>query len=135
MKIIIKIIRVLSIIISCLAWVGYMLVTADIPIHITSNSLNIFIVIHLFVLFFIVLDFLLCIKQKYRGGFLSLFIGLIVISLWYWSYKGTNFLIVSDNTAYYIRFILLGGIVTNAIQILAQLISFTCSKKGCQTNE
>lgn len=122
MKVIIKILRMTVALLSFSTLVGYYLVTSDVPPIVELNDLNTFVAVYLIVILITIIDFTMCIKQSYRGGYFTLFFELIIVFLWILSYNGVNFYISNIDVGYVIRNILFGGVITSIIQILSQLI-------------
>ena len=74
-----------------------------------------------------IMDFAVCIRHNYRGGYLALCSEIIILILWILSYNGVNFQIIHNDVNCIIRNILFGGIITCTMQILAQLICLIIS--------
>lgn len=119
-KAIVKALRIGEIILSCASWMGYMLISSDVPPVITANNLYALMAAYLMILLFSIFDFAVCMKQNKRGGYVSFLIELIILALWVLSYRGTNFSISSDIKFSYS--IILGGIISNAAGVILKLV-------------
>lgn len=127
MKIIIKILRAIVVVLSFCTLGGYYLVTSDVPLVVELNDLYTFMAVYLIAIIIIITDFMVCIRYNYRGGYFTLCLEVIILFLWILSYNGVNFLIINNDVNCIIRNILIGGIITSSLQILALLMCLIVS--------
>ena len=97
MKVIIKVLRVIVVLLSFSALIGYYILTSDVPTIVELNDLYIFISINLVTVIITIMDFAVCIRHNYRGGYLALCSEIIILILWILSYNGVNFQIIHND--------------------------------------
>lgn len=119
MKIFIKLIRIAILSLSFGIWLFYMLVSSDVPPVYTSNDLYIFKTVYLIILCAGISDFVICTVKKYRSGYFTMCMELLILGLWFVSFDGVNILICGTET----KSILLGGIAVIAIHIILQTVN------------
>lgn len=127
MKVILKILRVITVVLSLGTLTGYYLVTSDVPPIVEPNDFYIFMAAYLVAITITIADFIVCIRYNYRGGYFTLCFQAIILTLWVLSYHGVNFHII-NNGMYRIRNILIGGIITAGLQILTKIMCITFVK-------
>ena len=128
MKALTKILRVIAVVLSAGALLGYYLVTADIPPVAELNDLYILMVAYTAAVIAAITDFTVCVRYNCRGGYFTLCLEAIILILWILSYRGVNFHINDNGADAVARNILIGGIITGAIQTLTQLMCLVISK-------
>ena len=119
MKIFVKLIRIAILSLSFGIWLFYMLVSSDVPPVYTSNDLYIFKTVYLIILCAGISDFVICTVKKYRSGYFTMCMELLILGLWFVSFGGVNILICGTET----KSILLGGIAVIAIHIILQTVN------------
>lgn len=119
MKIFVKLIRIAILSLSFGIWLFYMLVSSDVPPVYTSNDLYIFKTVYLIILCAGISDFVICTVKKYRSGYFTMCMELLILGLWFVSFDGVNILICGTET----KSILLGGIAVIAIHIILQTVN------------
>ena len=97
-KAIVKALRIGEIILSCASWMGYMLISSDVPPVITANNL-----------------------YALMAAYLMILLELIILALWVLSYRGTNFGITGSDIKLSYS-IILGGIISNAAGVILKLV-------------
>ena len=136
MKAIIKILRMIVVVLSLGVLIGYYIVTSDVPPTVEINDLYTFVTVYLITIIITITDFIVCIRYNYRGGYCTLCFEVIILMLWIFSYNGENFHIIESGVDYIKTILILfGGIITNAIQILAQLICLISSYLKLKDNQ
>ena len=121
-KVIFKLLRVIVLLLSFGALIDYYLVTSNVPPIVEPNDLYVFVAVYLIVILVTIIDFTICIRHGYRGGYFTLCFESTILLLWIFSYNGVNFHIGSKDVIYVIKNILFGGIISSAIHVLSQLI-------------
>ena len=136
MKALTKILRVIAVVLSVGTLIGYYLVTADIPPVAELNYLYILTAVYTAAVIAAITDFTVCVRYNCRGGYFTLCIEVIILILWILSYRGVNIHINDNGADAVARNILIGGIITGAIQTLTQLMCLVISKaRGITSRE
>lgn len=128
MKIFIKLMRIAVLSLYFGIWLFYMLVSSDVPPVYTSNELYIFKAVYLIILCAGISDFVICIVKKYRSGYFTICMEILILSLWIMLFRGVNILICSTET----KNILLGGIAVSVIPVMLQIVNIIVCIKNCK---
>lgn len=120
MKVMIKSLRAAIALLSIVALLDYYITTADVPPIVTSNDLYRICLLHLICLVFAAIDFLVCVKNEFRGGYVSLFLSVALLLLWFFSYRGSNFYIGTSEMNRITKQMLFSGMLFCIIQAILQ---------------
>ena len=122
-----KTLRAAALVLSCAAWLGYMLDTADIPPKIDLSNLYIFSALFFVIILISAADLILSLTKGQRGGYFSIVFDAILLIVWIYSYKGANFNIGNTGANRIALYILYGGIISSTVQTAAQLTALVNS--------
>jgi len=111
-----RLVRFMLVTASLSAWMFYLIVSADIPINMSSTDIGIFVFLFVAVIVFECIELVIFIIKKSRVGYITLIFELIVLCIWMMTFCGTNFRL-SDDT---IRMIVWNGILTSGFEVLFQ---------------
>ncbi len=105
-----------------------MLITADVPPNVTLQNLHFFILSFLFIGAITLTELYICIKSRYRGGYLTLFGEFIVLVLWTVTCRTGNTNVDYIRITSVMNGISAGGIISCVFEITAQVLSFAKSR-------
>lgn len=126
MKTIIKFLRLILILMSLGLFIEYCLVTSDVPPTVTKSNVVKFMTAYIIFGVIAVADFILCLKIRYRGGYLTPAAEMFFLILWVFSYSGANIHLdnmLTNDTDCNIITILIGGISTCVIQCVLSTVN------------
>ena len=122
-NILLKILRGTVMMLSSASLFDYFLTASDVPPVITTGDLYRFVAAYSIIFLITILDFLMCIKRKCRGGLFTLCFELPVLLIWIAAWNGQNFSIGNETVKHMEICILVGGMIASIVQVLAQFIN------------